>query len=75
MPVKVITMASEQIHYVEGLQYFAESFERANGVDMPMELAVIRTTAEQHAVIGWRAKILYALRILRSGRSPIIYLC
>ena len=75
MPVKVITMVSEQTQYVEGLQYFEESFRRARGVDTPMELAVIKTSAEQHAVIGWRAKILYALKTLRYGRLPIILQC
>ena len=72
MPVKVITMASEQTKYVEGLQYFVQSFERANAIDTPMELAIINTTAEQHAVLGWKAKILYALKTLRSASSPII---
>ena len=75
MPVKVITMASEQTHYVEGLYYFEESFERAKDVDIPMELTVVKTTAEQHAVIGWRAKILYALKVLRSGKLIIILQC
>ncbi|CAK0786758.1 hypothetical protein CVIRNUC_009972 [Coccomyxa viridis] len=65
MPVKVITMVSEQPKYMEGLRYFLDSFERARGVDIPMELAIIRTTAEQHAVLGWKAKILYALKTLR----------
>ena len=75
MPVKVITMVSEQPKYMEGLRYFLESFERARGVDIPMELAIIRTTAEQHAVLGWKAKILYALKTLRSGRLLTILQC
>ena len=75
MPVKVITMVSEQPQFMQGLQYFEDSFQRARGVDIPMELAVIRTTADQHAEIGWKAKILYALKTLRSGRLPIITQC
>ena len=69
MPVKVITMTTNDTQYIDGLRYFSESFNRTNGVDTPMELEIIKTTVETYETLGWRAKILYVLKVLRCGQS------
>ena len=74
MPVKVITMTTNETQYIDGLRYFTESFNRTNDVDTPMELEIIQTTVETYETLGWRAKILYVLKVLRCGQ-PLFSLC
>ncbi len=66
-------MLTNDTEYEEGLRFFEVSFNRTRNVDTPMELEVIRTTSEQFQQLGWRAKILYALKSLRYGRPAPLH--
>ena len=65
LPLKVITMTTEDPEFASGLQYFVESFNRTNGVDTPMDLTVIQTTSKTYSQLGWRAKLFPVLKTLR----------
>ena len=65
-------MLSNDTEYEDGMRYFESSFNRTKNVDTPMELEVIRVTSEQFQQLGWRAKVLYALRSLRCERPGLM---
>ena len=61
-------MLSNDAEYEDGLRFFEVSFNRTRNIDTPMELEVIRVSSEQFFQLGWRAKIVYALKSLRYER-------
>lgn len=65
MPVRVITITTNDTQYESGLRMFEISFNRTNNIDTPMELEVIRTTKEKFWELRWKSKLLYALKSLR----------
>ena len=73
-PVKVLTMLTNDAEYEDGLKYFKDSFSQTRNIDTPMELEVIRVSSEKFFELGWRAKIVYALKSLRYEQcDPLHY--
>lgn len=76
MPVHVITIATNDTQYENGLRMFELSFNRTRDIDTPMNMEVIRTTREKFWELRWKSKFLYVLKSLRCdpcllGRSTL----
>ena len=76
MPVRVITITTNDTQSRNGLRMFEISFSMTKDIDTPMDMEVIRTTKGKFWELRSKSKLLYVLKSLRCdpclpGRSTL----
>ncbi len=73
LPVKVLTVTTNNSFVSEGFKYFTESFEKANEKQTPMELAINEIGHHDFWELRWRSKILNILPALRCMLRTMLF--